>query len=577
MRSLKRALLALGAVGLVAGAVPLALALANEGGHQRELIAVFGPLIGWAFIGTGIFAWLRRPENRFGALMTAVGFSACLAALRVSTEPWIFIFGLLFITSQWALLYHMLLAFPGGTLQGWLERLLVAAMYFSSLVVHPVQVLFQDTTRLGLPQNPLLVEGQPDLAETISRSRFWFALVLLAALGVILARRWAAARGSQRQALAPVLVSGGLVMLLLGVWYAAMLARLDEGLVQGLEDARYVVLATVPFAFLAGLLRSRVAGATAMREVVARLGDPSLRSQMCKALDEALANTSLELAYLEPNGEYVDAAQRRVELPPEGSDRIVTPLEQGGERVAVIIHDPSLEDQRELVRAVATAAELALENERLGTELRAKIAELSASRTRIVESGDAARRRLERDLHDGAQQRLVSLALSLRILRSRLDGDAVALRELEAARRELDQALDELRELARGIHPSVLSDRGLDAALDGLAHRTPLLVELEGTPGERLPDRVESAAYFVVSEALTNVVKYAQASHASVNVIREDGQVLVEVSDDGVGGADVSTGSGLRGLADRLSALDGTLEVRSERGEGTVLRAEIPC
>jgi signal transduction histidine kinase len=577
MTSLRRALLALGAVGVVAGAVPLALALANEEGHQRELIAVCGPLIGWAFIGTGIFAWLRRPENRFGALMTAIGFSACIAALRVSTESWVFIFGLLFITSQWALLYHMLLAFPGGTLRSGLERLLVAGSYFSALVAHPVQVLFQDTTRLGHPENPLLIQGHSDLSATLSRSRFWFGLVLLAALAVILARRWTSARGTQRQALAPVLISGGLVMVLLGVWYAAMLASLDEGLVQGLEDARYVVLATLPFAFLAGLLRSRVAGATAVSEVVARLGDARLRSHMCQALADALDGTSLELAYVQPDGGYVDSAQRPVELPLDGSDRVVTPLHQGGERVAVIIHDPSLEGQRELVGAVATAAELALENERLGTELRAKIEELSASRTRIVETSDAARRRLERDLHDGAQQRLVSLALSLRILRSRVDGDPVAVRELEAARGELDQALDELRELARGLHPSVLSDRGLDAALDGLAHRAPLPVEVDGTPVERLPDRVESAAYFVVAEALTNVAKYAQATHATVHVSRDDGQVLVEVSDDGVGGADPATGSGLRGLLDRVSALGGRLEVDSRPGRGTTVRAEIPC
>jgi signal transduction histidine kinase len=234
-------------------------------------------------------------------------------------------------------------------------------------------------------------------------------------------------------------------------------------------------------------------------------------------------------------------------------------------------------DERELVRAVTAAMTLTLENHRLATELRAKVDELSASRSRIVESGDAARRRLERDLHDGAQQRLVSLALSLRILRSRLDGDPVALQELESARAELEGALGELRELARGIHPSVLSDRGLDAALDGLAHRAPLPVELESMPGERLPDRVESAAYFVVAEALTNVAKYAKASHASVNVTREDGVVCVEVTDDGVGGADPMSGSGLRGLLDRVSALGGELEVDSRPGQGTTVRAVIPC
>jgi signal transduction histidine kinase len=574
--SLRRALFALGAVGFVAGAVPLALALSDEGGHQRELIAVCGPLIGWAFIGTGIFAWLRRPENRIGALMTAVGFCACVAALRVSTEPWVFSFGLLFIALQWALLYHMLLAFPSGNLRSGLERLLVAGMYFSAVIAHPVQVLFQDTTKLGLPENVLLADANRDVSVTLSRGRYWFALFLLGALAVILARRWIAVPQSQRRVLAPVLVSGGLVMALLAAWYAALLAYVDPDVVDGLENARYVVLATVPFAFLAGLLQSHVAGATAVSEVVVRLGDPSVRrSGACQALDEALAGTSLEIAYRDPSG-YTDAAGEPVELPSAGSQRAFVPLDQGDEPDAVLIYDASREEERELVRGVAAAAALTLENERLAAALRAKVELLSASRARIVESGDAARRRLERDLHDGAQQRLVSLALSLRILRSKLDGNGEASRELEYARGELDQALAELRELARGIHPSVLSDRGLDAALEGLAHRATLPVVLEGTPGERLPDKVESAAYFVVAEALTNVAKYAHASQASVSVLRDDGHLLVEVSDDGVGGADPVTGSGLRGLVDRVSALGGSLAVDSQPGEGTTVRAMIP-
>jgi signal transduction histidine kinase len=577
MRSLRRALLALGAVGFVAGAVPLALALANEGGHQRELIAITGPLIGWAFIGTGIFAWLRQPENRFGALMTAVGFSACLAGLRVSTDPWVFIVGLLFITSQWALLYHMLLAFPGGTLHDRFERLLVIATYFSAWVLHPVQVLFQDTTRIGLPENPLLVEANGDLSMTLSRSRYWLALVLLGALAVILVRRWVGAPRSQRQALGPVYVSGGLVMALLAVWYAALLAEVDDNVVQALEDARYVVMCTVPFAFLAGLLRSRVAGASAMSEVVARLGDPSIRGMgICDALSDALEGTSLELCYRLPDGRYVDANGRRFALPAVGPDRAFTPLEAGDQPAVVLTYDPSREDERELVLAVTAAATLTLENEHLATELRAKVEEVSASRTRIVESGDAARRRFERDLHDGAQQRLVSLALNLRVLASKIDGDPEARLQLDTARRELDQALDELRELARGLHPSALSERGLDAALEGLAERAPLPVELETTPSERLPDPVESASYFVVAEALTNVAKYARATRASVHVTRADGRVLVQVSDDGVGGADPMRGSGLSGLLDRVSALGGTLEVDSPPGKGTTVRAAIP-
>jgi signal transduction histidine kinase len=577
-RSLRRALLALGVVGFVAGAVPLALALANEGGHQRELIAVTGPLIGWAFVGTGIYAWLRQPDNRFGALMAAVGFSACLAGLRVSTEPWVFIFGLLFITSQWALLYHMLLAFPGGRLHGTLERVLVGGMYLSAWVVHPVQVLFQDTAAAGFPDNPLLIEGNSQLAVDLARFRYWFALVLLAALAVILARRWQAARRSQRQALASVYLSGGLVMLLLGVWYAGLLAEVDEGVAQALEDARYVVLATVPFAFLAGLLQSRVAGAATVSEVVTRLGDPGMRgNRIYAALAEALRGTSLELAYWVPQrAQYVDASGRPFELPPDGSQRAVTRLGSEREKLAVLTYDPAREDERELVRAVAAATTLTLENDRLAAELRANVEQLRASRTRIVESGDDARRRLERDLHDGAQQRLVSLALTLRALSSRADGDPGLNRELEAARAELDRALHELRELARGIHPAVLSHAGLDGAIGALVARAPMPVTVLGLPDRRLPSGVETAAYFVVAEALTNVAKYARASEATVSVRHEDGNVVVEVCDDGVGGANPDSGSGLRGLSDRVAALDGELDLESPPGAGTTLRARVP-
>jgi len=314
-------------------------------------------------------------------------------------------------------------------------------------------------------------------------------------------------------------------------------------------------------------------------EVVARLGDPSVRrTGVCHALADALEGTSLDVAYrVREQNAYFNAAGEQVELPLPRSNRRVAPLEPGEEPGAVLIYDGSRDDERELVRAVTAAATLTLENERLAADLRAKVDELSASRARIVESGDAARRRLERDLHDGAQQRLVSLALRLRILRSRVDGDPEAARELESARGELDQALEELRELARGLHPSVLSDRGLDAALEGLVHRAPLPVELDATPGERLPERVESAAYFVVAEALTNVVKYSRASHARVNVTRRDGGILVEVADDGVGGADPAKGSGLRGLLDRVSALEGGFQVDSRPGHGTTVRATIPC
>ena len=221
---------------------------------------------------------------------------------------------------------------------------------------------------------------------------------------------------------------------------------------------------------------------------------------------------------------------------------------------------------------------LTLENERLDAELRAKVAELRASRSRIVEAGYEQRRRLERDLHDGAQQRLMALGINLRLVRERIEGDPQEAADLlDASMQELNEATAELRELGRGIHPAVLTDRGLKAALKGLAGRSPVSVELIETPEDRLPSSVESAIYFVVAEALTNVARYAEAQSANVSVVRGNGQVEVRVSDDGVGGADPELGSGLSGLSDRIAALDGSLHVTSLVGEGTTVRAKIPC
>jgi PAS domain S-box-containing protein len=213
---------------------------------------------------------------------------------------------------------------------------------------------------------------------------------------------------------------------------------------------------------------------------------------------------------------------------------------------------------------------------RLNAELHARLEELAASRARIVTAGDVARQRLERNLHDGAQQRLVTLSLSLRVAQTKLDSDPAAARAaLADAGDELALALDELRELARGLHPAILSERGLRAAVETLAGRVPVPVEAD-IPDERLPEQVEAAAYYLIAEALTNVTKYARATTVRVRVAASDSRVVVEVADDGVGGADPATGSGLRGLADRVEALGGSLKVVSPPGAGTSLRAEIP-
>jgi signal transduction histidine kinase len=264
-------------------------------------------------------------------------------------------------------------------------------------------------------------------------------------------------------------------------------------------------------------------------------------------------------------------------MPEPGSGRSWTAVERDGRRVAAIIHDAELATGPELVNAAAAGAALAIDNERLKANLRARVEELRVSRIRIVEAQDHARRRIERDLHDGAQQQLVSLSLDLRLLKSKLNGNEAAAETVDALSEKLATALAELRELARGIHPVILTERGLVPAVAALAQRAPVPVEANISIHQRLTPAIESAAYFVVAEALTNVAKYAQAENVVVDLSRVGDEVIAVIEDDGVGGADIETGTGLRGLIDRLSALDGTLELETPEGGGTRLIARIPC
>ena len=322
-------------------------------------------------------------------------------------------------------------------------------------------------------------------------------------------------------------------------------------------DALYSVLCTIGGALLA----PRAAPSGPVRELLA----------------ESLGDRSVAIAYWLPDREaFVDEAGHPVALPEPGSGRAWTAVEQDGRRVAAIVHDAALDTSPELVEAAAAASSLAIDNERLKADLRARVEDLRVSRLRIVEAADEARRRIERDLHDGAQQQLLALALELRVLRSSIsDPEAGPLVDGLAVR--LEAALSDLRELARGIHPAILTRSGLDPAIAALADRSPLPVEVDSAIDGRLAPAVEAAAYFVVAEALTNVARYAHAAQARVE-LRGDGNggIVVVVADDGVGGADPKAGSGLRGLQDRLAVVDGVLAIDSPPGAGTRLEAKIP-
>ena len=337
-----------------------------------------------------------------------------------------------------------------------------------------------------------------------------------------------------------------------------------------------LLLLALPSAVLgfgaAGLVAPVLTGASRRGLTSRSVGTVPVR----EALAQRLGDRTLAIAYWLPEREiFVDEHGISVALPEPGSGRTWTAVEHHGTRVAAIIHDAELDARPELVEAAAAGAVLALDNERLKADLRARLEELRASRRRIVEASGRARRQLERDLHDGAQQQLVSLSLDLQMLRRKVsDEDAVKM--VDATVSKLSDALRELRELARGIHPAVLSDRGLVPALEALADRSPIPVELELELSKRLPVGVETAAYFVAAEALTNVAKYSQATYATLAANDTDGRLVLEVGDDGIGGADLADGTGLRGLSDRVAALDGQLILHSPKGAGTRVTVTIP-
>jgi signal transduction histidine kinase len=580
MTSLGRALWALAVAGFVFGLAVLALILTND---ELEAAAAWGAgtlVVGWSFVGVGLFAWARRPDNRVGTLMAGTGFAWLLSSLSFSDVPLIFTVGQLFGSLFFAVVMHLLLAFPSGRLQSRLERRLVLAAYLLTTVVIAPMWLFADSQALdcdSCPENVLLVEPNEQLVTTVTSLLNIVGAGLVVTVLVILVRRWRRATAGQRRLLVPVYSAGAAVMLLLTVTVVLQASGADAWTLDVFWIGTMVPFALVPWMFLVTLVRARMIQTGAVGQLIARMGETPRRGQLRDELARALGDASIELVYWLPDGErFVDARGRTVELPARGSSRGVTRIERDGNLVAAIVHD-ALNFDKEL-DAIGAAAAIAIENERLDAELRAKVAELRESRSRMLRVGLEERRRLERDLHDGAQQRLVSMALGMRLARDKMRDDPdAAERMLDGAGAELDAALEELRELARGIHPAVLSDRGLDAALETLARRAPLPVELNRESHERLPESIELAAYFVVSEALTNVAKYADASHAQVNVARRNGKLLVEVTDDGVGGADPHNGTGLRGLADRLAVIEGRLEVDSPPGAGTTVRARIPC
>jgi signal transduction histidine kinase len=381
----------------------------------------------------------------------------------------------------------------------------------------------------------------------------------------------------------------GTLTVLLAAAFAALTLILGVLLGRGSVWATAIATLAVGLAFRS--LRSWVQKAVdwrfdrnkyeALRTVGRFLEEVRLGSASPEQVDEVLRKTlhdpTLELLFWLPEtGIYVNRAGQPVGDPGPEQLRARTPLKHGEARLGLLLHHPALLERRELLRSVLSASALAVEIARLRVEVRVQLAEVEASRSRILAAGYKERRQIERDLHDGAQQRLVSLGVSLRLLQRGLNGTSPTLRSaLDEAVEEVGRAITDLRELARGVRPARL-DQGLEVALRDLARRSPIPVELDLTV-ERMPSDIEAAAYFVACEALTNTVKHAGASRVTVRTARENGHLVVRVQDDGIGGARLVPGSGLAGLADRVDAHGGRLRIDSRSGGGTLVEAELPC
>jgi signal transduction histidine kinase len=570
------------AVGLAGGVAALGAAwLAGRVTVQRptEPSPLLTLVVGASLLGGGLGSWRTRPGNPLGPVMVLTAFAWFAGLLTLANDPGLYTVG---ETVQYAFIVgfvYLVLAFPSGRLRTRLDRALVAAALALGIGLQLAAMLFGNRTGLRCslcPDNVLQAfDDNTRSLRLLDLQRLGGAVLTLTTIALLL-WRWLQASPPQRRAVAPVLIAGSATLLALTGTIVNDLVGDPFGSVPA--NVFFYTFASVPIAVLVvfaqrRLARGQVAG------LVVQLGEQSEPSDLRDALAHALGDPSLELAYWFPAEQrYVSADGRPVQLPEPESGRMATFVERPGQPVAVLLHDPALEHNTELVQSVCAAAALTLENERLQAELRARLNELQASRARLVEATDAERRRLERDLHDGTQQRLVSIAMSLGLLEARLPNEPPALRPLvHETRQALALALEELRELTQGIQPALLTERGLAAALEDLARRAALPTHVSVDIPERLPEQVESAAYFLVSEGLANAIKHSHAGEVRVSAASAAGMLTVEVADDGIGGAAAGGGSGLRGLADRVEALGGSLTVSSPPGRGTTLRAELPC
>jgi signal transduction histidine kinase len=567
----KAYVLAIAAVGLVAPVYSVTLALRVS--HVSQIQLVLLEWISVSYILVGLIAWFRRPESRLGVLMIAGGFAIGLSTLQFEHQDHLYTAGAVFDILPAAIFLHVFLAFPDGRLRSRFERVLVAGAYVSALGLQLVKMALGAMAA----DNLFVISAHTGVAGVVEKVQLLsLSAACLAGIGILAGRQRHGHR-PRRRSIALLIDSFAVGLLLVAILFAIGGFDLFSAVFRPIQRTMLVVIGLSPVVFLIGLLDVRLAR-SAVGDLMLELRPDLAAADLQDALARALRDPSLTLAYWLPDfRSYVDLDGRQVEVP-DRSGRATRFIDRDGAHIAALLHDPALDDERDLLEAVTAAAGIALENARLHAELKARLEELQGSRARVIAAGQRERQRLERNLHDGAQQRLIALSLELSLLEQRLSADPEAQARVDQARGEIARSLEELRDVASGIHPAVLSGHGLEVALESMVARAPVPVRLHvDLAGRRLQEPYEVAAYYVISESLANIGKHAQASSATVDVAQRNGQVVVEVVDNGIGGADTEGGSGLRGLADRVEALGGRLRIWTPIGGGTRVRAEIPC
>ncbi|QGF22819.1 sensor histidine kinase [Raineyella fluvialis] len=570
-RSLDRALLAILGAGLVLIGVETALLPWGEPGASVLLLF---PVVCLAYLGAGIRAWYRRPSNRLGPVILFGGVAVWLSSLQATAVPGLVDVGTIGATLILAVLVHLLHAFPSGRLPGPVSVTTVAAAYVTSLVLQAPKYLFDPNVRA----QALFVADDPIALALGAGFQSLVGAAVMVATAVVLVGRLIRADVAGRRVLAPLFAYGVGAALFIPV--STLVLTPVFGLsVEARALLQLLVLGGVPLVFLVGMLRGGFARTGELEELGTWLGaSDGTRPALTLALSRALGDPSLTLTFWVTRQRiFVDDHGVPV-VPGSGPDRGLVLIELEGRTVGAIDYDCQLIADPDLVRTAGQVIAIAVDRERLTAELRESHSALQRSRERLVDAEDRERRRIAQDLHDGLQMQLVLLALEAQQLANAAGTDTASRSRATELRRRIDAAAADLRRTVAAVMPAALIEHGLAAAVEDLADRMPIPTALELRIDEIPPSSaLESTAYFVTAEALTNAVKHAQASSASVRLTSNDGWLRIEVCDDGVGGANPGHGRGLRGMTDRIDVLGGHLRIASEPGHGTRIEAALPC